>query len=108
MAYSKSSDYPYKLALVSANAKLIAHPARITLLLQLTQGPATLAQLAEDHPLRLVSVSNHLRAMVHNGIIQVSNSNQKSVYTTSPQKWPSIVASAVLQAAKLMQHKPAA
>jgi len=108
MAYSKTLEYHQTLASISASAKLIAHPARMTLLLQLSKGPATLAQLAEDHPLRMVSVSNHLRALLRAGIVHVRNSNQKSIYTTDPETWPAIVTSTMAEASRLQSFRRAA
>jgi DNA-binding transcriptional ArsR family regulator len=61
---------------LSATFAALADPTRREILDRLTQGEATVKELAEPFPISVQAVSKHLRVLEHAGLIERSRSAQ--------------------------------
>ncbi len=95
MSYSRSSEYHKNEQLIATYGKLIAHPARLRILQQLTTTPLTLLQLQEDHPLPRPTLMKHLNQLILHHLVAVESSVAPATYTTTKNQWPSFISHAV-------------
>ena len=91
MPHSKSIEYQSNLQVVAGIARALLHPARLLILSQLRNSPATLVQLAEDHPISIPNLNNHLRYLINIELVQCDRSRRQAIYSTSQEKWPTTV-----------------
>lgn len=64
MAFSKSKLYPDDDQIISGFMKALDHPARLQILRRLAkEGPITVEELREDHPICRSALSGHLRTL---------------------------------------------
>ena len=91
MPHSKSNEYHSNLRVVASIARVLLHPARLLLLRQLRDSPATLAQLAVDHPISVQNLNNHLRSLIDADLVQFTRMGRSAIYSTCPKKWPPTV-----------------
>ena len=81
MAHSKAHQFPQPLFSPATWCRIQAHPARIIILTHLSEnGPSTFGSFRMKINLARTTVSQHVRALVKDGVITISSKYPKAIY----------------------------
>ncbi len=86
MAFSKSNRYPKDDQIISGFAKAFGHPARVLILRKLSKdGPCSVEEILENHPISQPSLSVHLRILRQNQLIDFNEQFPWTYYVVIPK-----------------------
>ncbi len=81
---------------VAALARILSHPARITLLVQLTYGPQSFKQLSLEHPISRQSLRRHVKRLMASNLVFVDYQlGSPPTYRVKQAEWKPLVKSIV-------------
>lgn len=88
MGITKSTLFSQEQNELASVAKVLAHPARIAILQHLIKAQACInSDLVQELGLAQATISQHLREMKDQGIIQGSIEGVSICYCINPEKW---------------------
>ncbi|WP_022835372.1 ArsR/SmtB family transcription factor [Salisaeta longa] len=78
---SSSNQFPADVRALAAQAKVLAHPARLHILRLLAErGECICGDVVEELPLAQATVSRHLKSLVEAGLVRVTADGPRSCY----------------------------
>lgn len=87
MTYAKTEVFSEDLQELATFAKLLSHPARLSILQYLAECKACISgDIAQELPLSRSTVSQHLQELKKGGLIQGEIEGNKICYCLNPQK----------------------
>lgn len=75
MGFAKTNLYPPDLKFVSKCSKVFSHPERLSILqTRCSEGPLTVEEIVQRSPLSRATISQHLRILRQNDLIEYEES----------------------------------
>ncbi len=87
MAFSKSDEFSPDLQNISVFTKALSHPARLSILIELSKQKKTFCgELVSVLPLAQSTVSQHLKELVKSGLVNVTQMGTNMAYSINKRQ----------------------